>query len=345
MDYKSAGVDVEAGRAFVQRIKASVEATHRPEVVGGLGGFGGLMRLPAGLRKPLLVSGTDGVGTKLELAQDHQCHHGVGIDLVAMCVNDVITSGAAPLFFLDYMATGALSPGAMAEVVEGIADGCRQSGCALLGGETAEMPGFYPQGRYDLAGFCVAVVEEDHLIDGRSISSGDQIIGVASSGVHSNGFSLVRKVLETTGVDETTRYGSEKRPLINDLLAPTTLYGSLVQELLNNDIKIHGMAHITGGGLPENLPRCLPDGITARIEPEAWPRSPLFQWLQEAGTIPERDLWHTFNMGIGYCLIVPREAKQSTLDVCQRNNHQAWVIGEVTNAQSKNSSGLQGLPR
>jgi hypothetical protein len=196
MDYKSAGVDVEAGRAFVQRIKASVEATHRPEVVGGLGGFGGLMRLPTGLRKPLLVSGTDGVGTKLELAQNHHCHHGVGIDLVAMCVNDVVTSGAAPLFFLDYMATGALSPTAMAEVVEGIADGCRQSGCALLGGETAEMPGFYPKGRYDLAGFCVAVVEEDELIDGRSISPGDRIIGIASSGVHSNGFSLVRKVLE-----------------------------------------------------------------------------------------------------------------------------------------------------
>ena len=196
MDYKSAGVDVEAGRAFVQRIKASVEATHRPEVIGGLGGFGGLMRLPAGLHKPLLVSGTDGVGTKLELAQEHGSHHGVGIDLVAMCVNDVITSGAAPLFFLDYMATGALAPSAMAEVVEGIADGCKQSGCALLGGETAEMPGFYPKGRYDLAGFCVAVVEEDELIDGQRIQPGDSVIGVASSGVHSNGFSLVRKVLE-----------------------------------------------------------------------------------------------------------------------------------------------------
>ena len=344
MDYKSAGVDVEAGRAFVQRIKASVEATHRPEVVGGLGGFGGFMRLPTGLRKPLLVSGTDGVGTKLELAQNHHCHHGVGIDLVAMCVNDVITSGAAPLFFLDYMATGALSPSAMAEVVEGIADGCRQSGCALLGGETAEMPGFYPQGRYDLAGFCVAVVEEDDLIDGRAISPGDRIIGIASSGVHSNGFSLVRKVLETASINETTRYGAEDRLLINDLLAPTTLYASLVEQLLSNAIEIHGMAHITGGGLPENLPRCLPENTTAKVEAEAWPRPALFQWLQSAGAIPERDLWHTFNMGIGFCIVVPREAEQSALDACRLNNHQAWVIGEVLNRQSGDSSALQGLP-
>ena len=344
MDYKSAGVDVEAGRAFVQRIKASVEATHRPEVVGGLGGFGGLMRLPTDLRKPLLVSGTAGVGTKLELAQNHHRHHGVGIDLVAMCVNDVITSGAAPLFFLDYMATGALSPTAMAEVVEGIADGCLQSGCALLGGETAEMPGFYPKGRYDLAGFCVAVVEEDDLIDGQSISPGDRIIGIASSGVHSNGFSLVRKVLEKEGIDEATQYGPENRRLLNDLLAPTTLYASLVQQLLSNAIRIHGMAHITGGGLPENLPRCLPEGTTAKIEAEAWPRSPLFQWLQSAGAIPERDLWHTFNMGIGFCLVIPREAEQTALDVCCLNNHQAWVIGEVLKAPAGEHSALQGLP-
>ena len=193
MDYRSAGVDVEAGRAFVDRIRTSVEATHRPEVVGGLGGFGGLIRLPEGLRKPLLVSGTDGVGTKLELAQEHNSHHNVGLDLVAMCVNDVVTSGAEPLFFLDYMATGALSPDAMAEVVEGIADGCRQSGCALLGGETAEMPGFYPPGRYDLAGFCVAVVEEDNLIDGRCVKAGDSILGIAHNGVHRNRFPDIRR--------------------------------------------------------------------------------------------------------------------------------------------------------
>ena len=214
MDYKTAGVDVEAGRAFVNRIRKSVEATHRPEVVGGLGGFGGLMRLPAGLNKPLLVSGTDGVGTKLELAQDHGGHHNVGIDLVAMCVNDVITSGAEPLFFLDYMATGALSPEAMATVVEGIAEGCRMSGCALLGGETAEMPGFYPPGRYDLAGFCVAVVEEEQLIDGRQIRANDRILGIASSGIHSNGFSLVRRVLTEAGANAETTFGPDNQPLI-----------------------------------------------------------------------------------------------------------------------------------
>ena len=342
MDYKSAGVDVEAGRAFVQRIKASVEATHRREVVGGLGGFGGMMRLPAGMRQPLLVSGTDGVGTKLELAQEHQAHHGVGIDLVAMCVNDVITSGAAPLFFLDYMATGALSPDAMAEVVEGIADGCRTSGCALLGGETAEMPGFYPAGRYDLAGFCVAVVEESELIDGSQIQPGDAVIGVASSGVHSNGFSLVRKVLEQAGADGSTRYGPDQRPLIDDLLKPTQLYPALIQALLEAKVQLHGMAHITGGGLPENLPRCLPEGCQARVNPDSWPRPALFDWLQNAGEIPERDLWHTFNNGIGFCLVVPPDGVEAALAVCQQAGHQAWTIGAIETSQ--NDPGLLGIP-
>ena len=344
MDYKSAGVDVEAGRAFVQRIKASVEATHRPEVVGGLGGFGGLMRLPAGLRKPLLVSGTDGVGTKLELAQEHNSHHGVGIDLVAMCVNDVITSGAAPLFFLDYMATGALTPTAMAEVVEGIADGCRQSGCALLGGETAEMPGFYPAGRYDLAGFCVAVVEEDDLIDGQQIRPDDVVIGVGSSGVHSNGFSLVRKVLERSNADTATRYDNDQRPLIKDLLAPTTLYAGLVQALLSHGTTLHGMAHITGGGLPENLPRCLPAGTSARIDADSWPRPPLFSWLQSAGDIPERDLWHTFNLGVGFCLVVPSGSEGDVLRQCHQQQHDAWVIGTIVSADSEASPTVHGLP-
>lgn len=344
MDYKSAGVDVQAGRAFVQRIKASVEATHRPEVIGGLGGFGGLMRLPAGFREPLLVSGTDGVGTKLELAQEHGSHHGVGIDLVAMCVNDVITSGAAPLFFLDYMATGALAPSAMAEVVEGIADGCRQSGCALLGGETAEMPGFYPQGRYDLAGFCVAVVEEDELIDGQRIQPGDSVIGVASSGVHSNGFSLVRRVLEKAKADANTVYGYDQRPLIGDLLAPTTLYADLVQHLLQSGCELHGMAHITGGGLPENLPRCLPDGCSARIDASSWTRPPLFQWLQEAGDIPERDLWHTFNLGIGFCLVVPAGSEAAVIEHCRSKNHRAWVIGIVTSNTPGSTAVLDGVP-
>ena len=342
MDYKSAGVDVEAGRAFVQRIKESVEATHRSEVVGGLGGFGGMIRLPDGMRQPLLVSGTDGVGTKLELAQDHRAHHGVGIDLVAMCVNDVITSGAAPLFFLDYMATGALSPDAMAEVVEGIADGCRASGCALLGGETAEMPGFYPAGRYDLAGFCVAVVEESELIDGQRIRPGDAVIGVASSGVHSNGFSLVRSVLEKAGADASTRYGPSQRSLITDLLQPTELYPALVQALLKSNIPLNGMAHITGGGLPENLPRCLPEGCQARLTPDSWPRPALFDWLQNAGEIPEKDLWNTFNLGIGFCLVLPPASINRALAICQDTGHQAWTIGSIEASQA--DEGLLGLP-
>ncbi|WP_392350418.1 phosphoribosylformylglycinamidine cyclo-ligase [Parasynechococcus sp.] len=344
MDYKSAGVDVEAGRAFVERIRSSVEATHRPEVVGGLGGFGGMMRLPAGMRQPLLVSGTDGVGTKLELAQEHEGHHDVGIDLVAMCVNDVITSGAEPLFFLDYMATGALSPEAMAQVVEGVAEGCRRSGCALLGGETAEMPGFYPAGRYDLAGFCVAVVEADEVIDGSKIGAGDKVIGVASSGVHSNGYSLVRRVLEAAGADHQTCYGADQRPLIRDLLKPTRLYPDLVQTLLRHDIAIHGMAHITGGGIPENLPRCLPANVSVQIEPDSWPRPPLFDWLQQAGEIPERDLWHTFNMGVGYCLVVPEQHVEQALHQCADSGHLAWCIGAVTPRDAADQPALLGLP-
>jgi phosphoribosylformylglycinamidine cyclo-ligase len=343
MDYRTAGVDVVAGRALVDRIRSSVEATHRPEVVGGLGGFGGFCRLPAGLREPLLVAGTDGVGTKLELAQAHGRHHDVGIDLVAMCVNDVITSGAEPLFFLDYIATGKLSPEAMAEVVEGIAEGCRQSGCALLGGETAEMPGFYGPGRYDLAGFCVAVVEASAVIDGRSVVAGDRILGVASSGVHSNGFSLVRRILETQAVDERTLLPGSDLPLIQALLTPTRLYGSLVKALLASGLPIHGMAHITGGGLPENLPRCLPAGVHGVIDPGSWQRPPLFTWLQQAGEVPEADLWNTFNLGVGYCLVVPAAAVQDALAICHGAGHPAWELGEVASGGAGDQA-LAGLP-
>ena len=344
MDYRAAGVDVEAGRAFVHRIKSGVEATHRPEVVGGLGGFGGMIRLPQGLKRPLLVSGTDGVGTKLELAQDHHGHHNVGIDLVAMCVNDVITSGAEPLFFLDYMATGALSADAMATVVEGIADGCRQSGCALLGGETAEMPGFYPAGRYDLAGFCVAVVDEDAVIDGSRVQAGDRILGISSSGVHSNGFSLVRKILEANGVTAETRFGAEDQPLIQALLQPTHLYGALVKQLLSTETAIHAMAHITGGGIPENLPRCLPEGLIARVNPKSWPRTDLFNWLQSRGEIKERDLWHTFNLGIGYCLVLPETAIPTARRHCENHGFQAWDIGEIVCSTGEGSTPVLGLP-
>jgi phosphoribosylformylglycinamidine cyclo-ligase len=342
MDYRTAGVDVGAGRAFVERIRSSVETTRRPEVLGGLGGFGGLCRLPEGLRKPLLVAGADGVGTKLELAQAHGRHHEVGIDLVAMCVNDVITCGAEPLFFLDYIATGKLSPEAMAEVVEGIADGCRQSGCALLGGETAEMPGFYGPGRYDLAGFCVAVVEEDERIDGQRVRPGDRILAVASSGAHSNGFSLVRAILEARNVDATTAL-DDGRGLIEALLTPTQLYGSLVRALLQARIPLHGMAHITGGGLPENLPRCFPAELHAVIDPSSWERPSLFRWLQQNGEVPESDLWHTFNLGVGYCLVLPPEAVAAALAICDGQGHQAWELGRIEDGAAGGLP-LQGLP-
>jgi phosphoribosylformylglycinamidine cyclo-ligase len=344
MDYRTAGVDVMAGRAFVERIRGSVESTRRPEVVGGLGGFGGLCRLPEGLRQPLLVAGSDGVGTKLELAQAHGRHHAVGLDLVAMCVNDVITSGAEPLFFLDYIATGKLSPGAMAEVVEGIADGCRQSGCALLGGETAEMPGFYGPGRYDLAGFCVAVVEADALIDGRSIEAGDRILAVESSGVHSNGFSLVRRILSDSGSDGQTPLPGADVSVIDALLRPTRLYGALVKELQQQGVPVRGMAHITGGGLPENLPRCLPSHLHAAIDSRSWERPVLFRWLQEVGQIPEADLWNTFNLGVGFCLVVPPAAADQALHVCSAAGYHAWPLGEVGAGAPGGDAPLAGLP-
>lgn len=343
MDYRTAGVDVEAGRAFVERIRSSVDSTRRPEVLGGLGGFGGLCRLPQGLRKPLLVSGTDGVGTKLELAQAHGRHHSVGIDLVAMCVNDVVTSGAQPLFFLDYIATGKLSPEAMAEVVEGIADGCRQSGCALLGGETAEMPGFYGPGRYDLAGFCVAVVEEDELIDPSRVQAGDRIVAVASSGVHSNGFSLVRRILELNGVGPETQLAPDGPAVLDALLQPTRLYSALVQALLAARVELHGMAHITGGGLPENLPRALPAHLHGRIDAASWERPALFSWLQQKGEVPEDDLWNTFNLGVGFCLVLPEAAVPAALQVCHGQGHQAWLLGSVE-AGAAPSAALAGLP-
>ena len=327
MDYKSAGVDVEAGRHFVERIRTSVEATHRPEVLGGLGGFGGLCRLPAGLEKPLLVAGTNGVGTKLELAQECGRHHGVGIDLVAMCANDVITCGAEPLFFLDYIATGKLSPAAMAEVVEGIASGCSQSGCSLLGGETAEMPGFYPAGRYDLAGFCVAVVDEPRLIDGQTIQAGDQLLAIASSGVHSNGFSLVRRILEANQVPlETSQAALGGRSAAEALLEPTLLYAPLVKALLQSpELELRGMAHITGGGLPENLPRAIPDGLRPVLRRGSWPQAPAIAHVLAAGAVDDDSAWDTFNMGLGMCLVMPQAAADRALSTV-RGSH---VVGRV----------------
>jgi phosphoribosylformylglycinamidine cyclo-ligase len=344
MDYRSAGVDVGGGRAFIDRIRASVDSTRRPEVVGGVGGFAGLCRLPEGFRKPLLVAGSDGVGTKLELARRWNRHHGIGVDLVAMCVNDVITCGAQPLFFLDYIATGRLTPETLAEVVEGIAHGCRVSGCALLGGETAEMPGFYGPGAYDLAGFCVGVVEEDRLIDGRGVEVGDQVVGVASSGIHSNGFSLVRRVLEERPLTMETRLEAGGPPLFLELLAPTLLYSDLVKALLEADLAPRGMAHITGGGLPENLPRCLPPGLQAVVDPGAWERPAVFRWLREQGQVPEADLWNTFNLGVGFCLVVGPQELPAVLDVCQSCGHRAWPIGHIE-ARREGGEAIVGLPQ
>ena len=305
MDYKQAGVDVEAGREFVDNIRNLVVSTHRPEVLGGLGGFSGLFALPSGYKEPVLVSGTDGVGTKLKLANTLNCHHTVGIDLVAMCVNDVLTSGAEPLFFLDYLATGKLNQQQLTEVVSGIAQGCRLAGCALIGGETAEMPGFYPPGEYDLAGFCVGVVEKSLILDGSQVKVGDVAIGLESSGIHSNGFSLVRKVIDECNIslqDNLDFWG--QKSLAELLLTPTKIYVKPILAAAKSGLEIHGMAHITGGGLPENLPRCLPEGMSININRSSWEVPPIFRWISEVGNVNEEGMFNTFNMGIGFVVLV-----------------------------------------
>ena len=330
MDYKEAGVDVEAGRAFVEKIRQNVESTFRPEVIGGLGGFGGYFQLPSGYQQPVLVSGTDGVGTKLKIAHSLNCHDTVGIDLVAMCVNDVLTSGAEPLFFLDYLATGKLEASQLAAVVSGIASACRDSGCTLLGGETAEMPGFYSAGEYDLAGFCVGIVEKSQLLDGSRVQIGDVAIGLGSSGVHSNGFSLVRKIIDTQGLNwqdcPEILTGSS---LGEVLLTPTRLYVKPVLELLRSGLDIHAMAHITGGGIPENLPRCLGKGHSMQIYRESWPVLPIFRWLAQMGSVNSEAMFNTFNMGIGFVIIVPSDLAQSTINQLQSSGINAYQIGEV----------------
>ncbi|MGL5059644.1 MAG: phosphoribosylformylglycinamidine cyclo-ligase [Microcoleus sp.] len=330
MDYRESGVDVEAGRAFVSRIRNIVNSTHRPEVLGGLGGFSGLFSLPAGFQEPILVSGTDGVGTKLKLAHNLDRHDTVGIDLVAMCVNDVLTSGAQPLFFLDYLATGKLNSEQLAAVVTGIAAGCKQSGCALLGGETAEMPGFYQAGEYDLAGFCVGIVEKSKLLDGSQVKVGDVAVGLASSGVHSNGFSLVRKIAEVKGFDWNSQ--PEKlggKSLGEVLLTPTVIYVKPVIEALGSGLEIHGMAHITGGGLPENLPRCLGANQSVKIDMNSWHKLPIFEWIAEAGSVSAIDMLHTFNMGIGFVLLVDRSASDRAIKCFESQGIKAFEIGEV----------------
>ncbi|MEL6248468.1 MAG: phosphoribosylformylglycinamidine cyclo-ligase [Cyanobacteria bacterium J06627_15] len=337
MDYRQAGVDVEAGRAFVNRIREKVESTRRPEVLGGLGGFGGLFQLPSGYREPVLVSGTDGVGTKLKLAHQLDRHDTIGVDLVAMCVNDVLTCGAEPLFFLDYLATGKLAPEQLAAVVSGIAEGCQQTGCALLGGETAEMPGFYNPGEYDVAGFCVGIVEKSQILTGDRVQVGDAVIGLASRGVHSNGYSLVRKIVaESASANGQIGYDWSAQPaLLNGmslgeaLLQPTQLYVQSVRAALSAGLEIHAMAHITGGGLPENLPRCLGERQSIYIESNSWPVPAIFQWLQTAGSVSDADMFETFNMGIGYALVVPPAATSPILQHFETHSISAYKIGDV----------------
>jgi phosphoribosylformylglycinamidine cyclo-ligase len=330
MDYREAGVDVEAGRAFVRRIRSMVDSTTRPEVLGNFGGFSGLFQLPMGYREPVLVSGTDGVGTKLKLAHHLDRHDTVGIDLVAMCVNDVLTCGAEPLFFLDYLATGKLNSEQLSQVVSGITEGCRQAGCALLGGETAEMPGFYQAGEYDLAGFCVGIVEKSKILDGSQVQIGDVAIGLASQGVHSNGFSLVRKIVGDHGYDWGDRPDGFDGKILGDvLLTPTQIYVKPILGALKQGLLIHGMAHITGGGLPENLPRCLGTGQAINVEPTAWTVLPIFQWLAAEGNISPRSMFHTFNMGIGFVVLVPSDQLAATIQYFAEQQIAASAIGEV----------------
>lgn len=341
MDYREAGVDIVAGRSFVDRIRDRVASTQRPEVLGGLGGFGGYFQIPAGYREPVLVSGTDGVGTKLKLAQILDRHDTVGIDLVAMCVNDVLTSGAEPLFFLDYLATGKLQENQLAQVVEGIVEGCVQSGCTLLGGETAEMPGFYQQDEYDLAGFCVAIVERSQLLDGSRVQVGDVAIGLASTGVHSNGFSLVRKIVATQGCDWQDRPDLlQGQSLGEAFLTPTQIYVKPVLSALKATLPIHAMAHITGGGLPENLPRCLGPDQDVQIRANSWTIPPLFQWLAQMGDVPPTAMYDTFNMGIGFVVIVPPAVVDQTIAHFQGEGIAAQAIGEVVSGTGQ----VLGLP-
>jgi phosphoribosylformylglycinamidine cyclo-ligase len=330
MDYRDAGVDVEAGRGFVDQIRNLVHSTFRPGVIGGLGGFGGCFQLPGGFKEPVLVSGTDGVGTKLKIAHILNRHDTVGIDLVAMCVNDVLTSGAEPLFFLDYVATGKLDKEQLTDVVAGITSGCKQAGCALLGGETAEMPGFYQVGEYDLAGFCVGIVEKSLMLDGSQVKVGDVAIALPSTGVHSNGFSLVRKIVSDRHFTWSDRPELLAGETIGEtFLTPTRIYVKPVLAALQSGLSIHGMAHITGGGLPENLPRCLGKNQAIKIDPNSWNIPPVFQWLAEAGDVSPKAMYNTFNMGIGFVLLVPPHQVEQTISHFQSQDISALAIGEV----------------
>jgi phosphoribosylformylglycinamidine cyclo-ligase len=330
LTYKDAGVDIDAGEALVKRIGSAVARTRRPEVIGGLGGFGGVFRVPSGYEAPLLVSGTDGVGTKLKLAIDHDRHDDVGIDLVAMCVNDIVVLGAEPLFFLDYFVTPKLDIAIAERVIKSIARGCELAGAALIGGETAEHPGMHASGEYDLAGFAVGIVEAEKVIDGRTVHPGDAVIGLASSGPHSNGFSLIRKVLESDpGAMAVEVDGA---PLIDRLLEPTRIYVPSLLKLFD-EARPKGIAHITGGGLIENIPRVLPAGLGVRLARSAWPRSALFEWLARAG-IGDSEMYRTFNCGLGMILITAPEAVAETIASLSASGESAWRVGEVVSSNT-----------
>ncbi|QCU89829.1 phosphoribosylformylglycinamidine cyclo-ligase [Thiomicrorhabdus sediminis] len=336
ISYKDAGVDIDAGNALVDAIKPIAKATTRPEVPASLGGFGALFELDMGKYKnPLLVSGTDGVGTKLRLAIDSGKHDQVGIDLVAMCVNDLIVQGAEPLFFLDYYATGKLDLNVATDVVKGIGEGCLQSGCALIGGETAEMPGMYPQGDYDLAGFCVGIVEKSDLIDGTKVKAGDIMLGLSSTGPHSNGYSLIRKILEVSNAD--LNMDMDGQPLIDALMAPTKIYVKPLLELMKQ-IDIHALSHITGGGLLENLPRVMPNNTSATINTNSWQRPAVFDWLQEQGNVEYEEMHRTLNCGIGMVIVVDEADKDTAIELLTAAGEQVSVIGQIESSDQEKPS-------
>ena len=331
LSYKDAGVDINAGNALVERIKPEVKRTTRTEVIGGLGGFGALCAIPSKYKEPILVSGTDGVGTKLRLDIDLKKHDTIGIDLVAMCVNDLVVQGAEPLFFLDYYATGKLDVDVATDVVKGIADGCVQSGCALVGGETAEMPGMYHAGDYDLAGFCVGVVEKSEIIDGSRVKNGDALIALGSSGPHSNGYSLVRKVIDVAGVNPATEL-LDNKPLSEHVLAPTKIYVKSVLALIKQ-ADVHAIAHLTGGGFWENIPRVLPRNTKAVIDEKSWKWPSVFNWLQEKGNIDTYEMYRTFNCGVGMVIALPQEQVETALAILKQAGENAWVIGHIEHAE------------
>ena len=326
LTYADAGVDIQAGDALVERIKPFAKRTLRPEVVGGIGGFGALMSLPTKYKEPILVSGTDGVGTKLKLAFALNKHDTVGQDLVAMSVNDILVQGAEPLFFLDYFACGKLDVDTAATVIQGVAKGCELAGCALIGGETAEMPSMYPIGEYDLAGFAVGVVEKSKIIDGKHIIAGDVILGLASSGAHSNGYSLIRRILELSGIDPLSSF--DGRPLREVLLEPTRIYVKPILKLMES-VPIKAMAHITGGGLTENIPRVLPEHLTAELDSASWPRPKLFEWLQREGNVAGPEMYRTFNCGIGFVIVLSAENASQAIKLLQEQGEEVYKIGKV----------------